>query len=292
MNGSRSTEIKVGVGVIMAAIILALGVIWIGDFRFSHRWRAYTVYFDEVGGLSEGDPVAISGLELGKVSAISLESGRVRTDIVLEEGIVLRSDLSVEIRSIGLMGEKYIHILPGFSGEVLPPGSEIDGDYKAGLPEVVADMGDMMEEIKSAAESLNRIVTGIDEDYSLGESLNKLNELSGEILEVLLQNKDDIRSTTRSMKSVSEDVHGLVSGRKEEIEQGIDKFSRAAARLDSLTLSIKDLVRSVEEGEGTLGMLIKEKRLHQDAEAALQALNELLQDVKAHPERYLKIELF
>jgi phospholipid/cholesterol/gamma-HCH transport system substrate-binding protein len=280
------------VGVILAAIILIFGVIWIGDIRFSRKWQTYTVYFEEVGGLSEGDPVTVSGLELGKVNSIFLENGRVRTELLIEQDVVLRSDLSVEIQSIGLMGEKYIHILPGSSGEVLPPGSKVEGDYKAGLPEVVADIGDLMEDAKAAAESLNRLVSGIEGNLNLGENLAKLSEVSGEILTILRENRSDIRSTAKSMKSVSGDVHALVSGKKGEIEQGIEKFSRAAARLDSLTLKIEDLIESVEQGEGTLGMLIKEKKLHEDAEAALQSLNDLINDIKAHPERYLKIEIF
>jgi phospholipid/cholesterol/gamma-HCH transport system substrate-binding protein len=292
MNGSRSAEVKVGVGVILAAIILIFGVIWIGDIRFSRKWQNYTVYFEEVGGLSEGDPVAVSGLELGKVQSISLEEGKVRTEVLIEQGIVLRSDLSVEIQSIGLMGEKYVHILPGTSGEILPPGSKIEGDYKAGLPEVVADVGDLMEEAKAAAESLNRLVSGVEGNFNLGENLARLSEVSNEILAILRENRADIRSTARSMKSVSGDVHSIVSGKREEIEGGIEKFAQAAARLDSLSIKIEDLIGSVERGEGTLGMLIKEKKLHEDAEAALQSLNDLINDIKAHPERYVKIEIF
>jgi phospholipid/cholesterol/gamma-HCH transport system substrate-binding protein len=292
MNGSRSTDVKVGVGVILAAIILIFGVIWIGDVRFSRKWQDYTVYFKEVGGLSEGDPVTVSGLELGKVGAISLEDGKVRTEILIEQGVVLRSDLSVEIQSMGLMGEKYIHILPGSSGEILPPGSKIEGEYKAGLPEAVADVGDFMEEAKAAVKSLNRLVSGIEGNYNLGENLAKLSQVSSEILAILKENRDDIRSTARSMKAFSADMHSVVSGKKGEIEEGIDKFSSAAARLDSLALRIDSLIASVDQGEGTLGMLIKDKKLHEDAEAALQSLNNLLNDIKAHPERYVKIEIF
>jgi phospholipid/cholesterol/gamma-HCH transport system substrate-binding protein len=292
MNGSRSTEVKVGVGVILAAIILIFGVIWIGDIRFSRKWQAYTVYFDEVGGLSAGDPVTVAGLEMGKVGSISLENGRVKTEILMEQGVVLRSDLSVEIESIGLMGEKFIHILPGSTGEVLPPGSTIQGQYKAGLPEVVADVGDLMTDAKEAVRALNRLVSGIEGNHNLGENLAKMSEVSDEILTILRENRDDIRSAARSMKAVAADVQGMTGGRKEEIQEGIDRFSTAAARLDSITVRIDDLVRSVEEGQGSLGMLIKEKDLHEDAERALKSLNDLIADVKAHPERYLKIEIF
>jgi phospholipid/cholesterol/gamma-HCH transport system substrate-binding protein len=292
MKSSRSTEVKVGMGVILAAVILILGVVWIGDVRLSRKWETYSVYFDEVGGLAEGDPVAVSGLELGKVSAISLEGGRVKTEILIEEGVVLRKDCSIEIRSIGLMGEKYIYILPGKADEILPPGATVEGTYKADLPEVVAAMGDIMDDMKSAAQSLRRVVASMDQEYSLGESLAKLNEVSGEVLSLLKENRDDLRSTTRNMKSVSQDVREVVGGNKEEIEAGIAKFSRAAGRLDSLTITLRDLVDDVERGEGTLGLLVKEKRLHQEMENTIKALNDLIKDIKENPQRYVTVKLF
>jgi phospholipid/cholesterol/gamma-HCH transport system substrate-binding protein len=292
MNSSRSTEVKVGIGVIVAAIVLVAGVMWLGEFRFSRKYANYTVYFTEVGGLGEGDPVTVSGLEMGKVELIELEARGVRADLLIEEAAVLREDLSVEIRSIGLMGEKYIYISPGTSGAVIPPGTVIDGDYKADIPEIVAGMGDIMDDMKAASQSLRRIVQGMEGESTLGESLAKLNEVSDEILMVLKENRTDIRSTTKNLKSVSQDLSEVVGGKKEDMKKSIDAFSRAAGRLDTLTVSLKDLVRSVEEGEGTLGMLIKEKKLHEQMEATLQSLNDLIADIKAHPERYITIEIF
>ena len=293
MNSAKTTEVKVGIGVILAAIILVAGVMWLGEFRFSRKYVIYTVYFREVGGLGEGDPVTVSGLELGKVGVIVLEEdGRVKTDLLIEEGAVLRDDLSVEIRSIGLMGEKYIYILPGQSGEILAPGSVIQGEYKADLPEIVAGMGDIMDDMRAASQSLRGIVSGMEEESTLGESLAKLNQVSDEILVILRENRDDIRSTTKSMKSVSRDVSDILGGKKQDIKDGVERFSRAARRLDSLTVSLQGVVRDVKEGEGTLGMLIKEKKLHEQMESTLESLNDLIKDIKAHPERYITIEIF
>lgn len=289
---SNSTEVRVGIAVILAAVILILGILWIGEFRLARRWETYSVRFDEVGGLSVGDPVAVSGVEMGKVGSISLKDGRVTTDLLIEDEVVLRDDCSVEIRSIGLMGEKFVYIMPGRSGEILPPGSVIEGDYKAGLPEVVAGMGDIMDDMEAAAQSLRAVVAAQGGGYTLGESLAKIDKVAAEILTLLRENKDDIRSGTRAMKTVSTDLRDMVSGHKEEVAQGIQRFSAAAARLDSITLSLQEIVAGVEEGEGTLGMLIKEKKLHEDMEAALADLKYLIKDIKEHPERYLTIELF
>jgi phospholipid/cholesterol/gamma-HCH transport system substrate-binding protein len=289
---AKSTEVKVGIAVILAAIILILGVLWIGKFRLAHKWNTYTVYFEEVGGLSVGDPVAVSGLELGEVGLISLEEGRVKTDLMIEQEVVLRQDCSVEIRSIGLMGEKYVYILPGREGKVLAPGSVLEGQYKAGLPEVAAGMGDVMDEMKDVAESLKKVLAADGSDATLGRSLARIDTVATELLTLLRESRNDVRSTTRSMKKVSSDIGEVVETNKGELAEGIERFSVAAARLDSLTISLKELVASVERGEGTLGKLIKEKKVNDEIEATLGNLNRLIDDIREHPERYLTIEIF
>jgi phospholipid/cholesterol/gamma-HCH transport system substrate-binding protein len=288
----KSTDVKVGITVILAAIILILGILWIGEFRLSRKWASYVVYFDEVGGLSSGDPVTISGLKMGKVNTISLEEGRVMTELLIEEEVVLREDCSVEIRSIGLMGEKFIYIMPGAGGDALAPGAVIEGAYKAGLPEVVAGIGDVMDDMRSAVRSFSKIMAAEGSDYTLGQSIEKLNSVSEEILRLLRENRDDIRSTTRSMKSVSENLDEIIGDRKGSLVSAIDRLSSAAGRLDSLTITLQEVVESVERGEGTLGMLIKEKHLYEEIEGALDSLKSLVNDIREHPERYIKIEIF
>jgi len=292
MASSRSTEIKVGFGVILSVIILVAGVMWVGDFRFNRKFVTYTAMFEEVGGLGEGDPVGVSGLKMGKVGEVKLEEGRVRIELLVEEDAVLKADCRVEIRAVGLMGEKYVHILPGEAAEVLPPGSVIEGQYKADLPGIVAEIGDMMDDIKSTSRSLARLVAGIEDESSLGESLAKLNEVSDEILALLKANKDDIRSSTRNLKSASAGLNEVFGEGKEDLAEGIKKFSSAASRLDSLTISLQSVAKGLDEGEGTLGMLIKEKKLHEQMESTLESMNDLITDIKANPERYITIEIF
>lgn len=290
---SRQTEFRVGLAVILAAIILILGFLWIGEFRLNRKWQAYYAVFDEIGGLSVGDAVNVAGLRLGQVGSISLEAdGRVKTKLLIEEGVVLRQDCLVEIRGVGLVDEKYIHILPGRAGEILTPGSVVEGRYTAGIADLAAETGDMMGELQNIAKSIDRVVTTQAGDPTLGESLAKLQAVTSQLLDILKENRSDIRSTTKSMRAISGDVNGIVSGRKDKIVEGIDRFAAAAARLDSLTISLKAVVESVEKGEGSLGRLIREKKLYEELEASIANLNRLISDIKEHPERYLKIEIF
>ncbi|MFH1219636.1 MAG: MlaD family protein [Candidatus Eisenbacteria bacterium] len=289
---TRSTDVKVGIAVILALVILVLGIAWIGEVRVNRRWATYVVYFGEVGGLNPGDPVTVSGLDMGKVGLITLESGRVRAELLVDDKVTLRKDGSVEVRSIGLMGEKYVYITPGVAGEVIAPGSTIEGEYKAGITDLSISVEDVLGEIKSLSQALRKLVSSEEGGYTLGESLARLNQLSTEMVTILRENRDDLRGTAKSMRSASENLSDILGGKKQDLTATVERMARVSARLDSLTLSLMSLSASIERGEGTLGMLIKERKLHDQIETTVKNLDDLIKDIKAHPERYVKIGIF
>jgi phospholipid/cholesterol/gamma-HCH transport system substrate-binding protein len=289
---TRSNDVKVGIAVIAAAVILIFGIVWVGQFRMSRHYTAYTAHFPEVGGLNSGDPVTVAGLEMGKVGPMAFEGNRVKAELLLDEKVILRRDCSAEIRSIGLMGEKFVYIVPGATGEVIPPGSAIQGEYKAGLTEMTIVMESVMAEVKELSRTIRKIIATEENTHTLGESLAKLNDLTDEMLGLIRDNKEDLRSTARSLRLASDNVNDILGTRKKEITDGIDRLSRASVSLDSLGQALGSILASLERGEGTLGMLIKEKDIHDDLKATIKNLDTLIKDVKEHPERYIKLEIF
>jgi phospholipid/cholesterol/gamma-HCH transport system substrate-binding protein len=288
----RSKDVRVGVAVIAAAVILILGIVWIGEFRMNRKWVGYTAYFAEAGGLNTGDPVTVAGLEMGKVGGMAFENGRVKVDMLLEPRATLRADCSVEIRSIGLMGEKFIYIVPGTAAEIVRPGATLDGKYKAGLTEMTIMMEDVFTEAKGLSQTLRKLITTEEDTHTLSESLARLNQLTDETLALIRENKDDLRSTAQSLRTASDNLNDILGGRKQEILAGIDQLASATASLDSLSRSLRSVAESVDKGEGTLGLLVKEKDLHQEIETAVKNLDLLIKDIREHPERYIKVEIF
>lgn len=288
----RSSDVKVGIAVIVAVVILILGVVWIGEFRMNQKWATYSVYFAEVGGLNPGDPVTVAGLEMGKVRAMVFEGGRVKAELLLEDQVVLRKDCSIEIRSIGLMGEKFVYIVPGTASETIPQGATIEGKYKAGLTEMTIVMEDVFAEVKNLSQTIRRIVASDGDTYTLGETLARLNTLTDELLALIRENKEDLRGTAKSVRQASDNISDILGTRKKEITDGIDRLARASASLDSLSLSLRSLATSLQNGEGTLGALVTDRKLYEDIRGTVDNLDALIKDIKEHPERYIKVEIF
>jgi len=106
--------------------------------------------FDEIGGLKERAPVVISGVKVGQVSAIELNDDyRARVSMDLDPSLELPIDTSASIVTSGVLGDRYVSLLPGGEEELLKPGDEISFVESAVLLERLigklihgADVGD------------------------------------------------------------------------------------------------------------------------------------------------------
>ncbi len=130
MESSRSMEIAVGAFVaagLAALFVLAMQVSNITAFQ---RTEGYTItgYFQNVGGLRERAPVSLSGVQIGRVSAITLDQSRLEAQVAITIDARyddLPSDTSASIRTSGLLGEQYISLEPGGMPDALKEGDEL-----------------------------------------------------------------------------------------------------------------------------------------------------------------------
>ncbi|MGE0822087.1 MAG: MlaD family protein [Candidatus Binatia bacterium] len=116
------------VGIVMFTLIVGLGYFSVqqGQVEFFSP-QDYSVYaeFSSIGGLQEGAPVEVAGVTVGHVGAIGLVKKRARITMDLRHDISLHEDARVAIKSKGLIGERYVALSPGRSGEQIPPGGEL-----------------------------------------------------------------------------------------------------------------------------------------------------------------------
>ena len=129
MDNARTTEIAVGVFVaagLAALFVLAMQVSNITAFQ---RTEGYTVigHFQNVGGLREQAPVRLGGVQIGRVSDISLDQSRLeaRVEVTIDARYDdLPSDTAASIRTSGLLGEQYVSLEPGGMPDALGEGDE------------------------------------------------------------------------------------------------------------------------------------------------------------------------
>jgi phospholipid/cholesterol/gamma-HCH transport system substrate-binding protein len=157
---SRSTEVKVGLFVLVGLLMTVMVVLLLGQKRhvFEERAKIYGV-FAGVGGLVAGAPVQIAGVNVGTVARITFERSqaqpRIRVDMEITRDALdlVRGDSVARISSQGLLGDKLIDISPGSqTADAVPPGGMVAAATPADLDHLVADASRVMQKLQKVAD--------------------------------------------------------------------------------------------------------------------------------------------
>jgi len=117
--GKTKLELKVGIFVFIGMAILVIFILSIGGFKTWSSGYHINLNFNFVNGVKVGAPVRFAGVDVGEVKRIKLEflpeesRSNVKLDIWIRNIIKIPADSSVWVNTLGLLGEKYIEIMPG-----------------------------------------------------------------------------------------------------------------------------------------------------------------------------------
>jgi phospholipid/cholesterol/gamma-HCH transport system substrate-binding protein len=125
---TRTVEISVGFFVLIGLICIAYLTINLGEIGWlAGRRYTVTARFASVGGLKEGGSVSLAGVEVGEVERIILDKEGMVAEVHLkiDASIPLTEDTIASVKTRGLIGDKYVELLPGGSDTILKDGDEI-----------------------------------------------------------------------------------------------------------------------------------------------------------------------
>ena len=123
-----SKETVVGLFMLAGLICVAYMAVKLGNVSIFGD-DTYTLYarFDKVTGLHIGNPVDMLGLEVGRVSGLTIDQEKQRAVVAMKikKGIKVYDDAIAAIKTQGLIGDKYVSIDAGGGGDLLKPGGTI-----------------------------------------------------------------------------------------------------------------------------------------------------------------------
>jgi phospholipid/cholesterol/gamma-HCH transport system substrate-binding protein len=123
-----SRETVVGIFVVIGLLCVAYMTVKLGKVSlFGDEYYSLYARFASVSGLRVGNPIEIEGIEVGRVEHLSIDQEKQMAIVELKvrKGIKVYDDASAAIRTAGLIGDKFVKIEPGGSGEILKPGGII-----------------------------------------------------------------------------------------------------------------------------------------------------------------------
>ncbi len=299
MDEDKRLELKVGLTIFVAAVVLSVGLLWFQGFEIGKRTYEITAVFPMVGGVDPGDEVNVNGVEKGKIERVSLEGTRVHIRMAIYSSVKIPDDSKVILQTVGIMGERVVSIILGESDTYIEPGVTLEGIYDPGMSEVLASLGNITGEMTRLSQDIRAIAGMLAEGDDLKKTVENLAIITGELKELMSENapkiEDGITSFNRSAKrfdSLLERNEARVDSILTAVDEASRELPELARRVSAVTEALHEVVRLLQSEEGTMGALLQNRELLDQLERTITNLDELVTDMKANPGRYLKIEVF
>lgn len=274
----RLAEFKVGVLVLTVGSLIAFMSMQVSDDP-SYLGRSRKAWFllPNASGLIKNSAVKSAGIPVGVIKNIKLQDGMARVDITIKSDIPLTASASVEIKSSGILGDKYVEIYPGSPDDPpLPDGAQIlIVKDKGSLDNLISQVGEITDSLKNVAGALQESVA---EDgtrkHILGRIVHNIEKLTADLSDMTGQNKEKINEIVDQVHSLTATLDELVN---DETEEGFKKtWKRSLARIDSTLKNVDEISGKINRGEGTIGKLVNDDSTVEEINTAVQGVNNML----------------
>ncbi|HNX43763.1 MAG TPA: MlaD family protein [Bacteroidales bacterium] len=310
-------DVKIGVFSASVILLFFLGINFIKGKDMFRKHRKFYARYEHVAGLSSAASVSVNGLDIGKVSDVHFAgdaSNNVIVEMSIYNNIQIPENSVARIFTPDILGTRSIEIVIGDSPIMAENGDTLISEMQATLSEEVSQQ---VAPLKRKAEGL---MGSIDTMITVVRSVLNL-----ETRENLNASFQHIRQTIFALEHTTYNLDTLVYGQRTRLERIfynvesisenlrqnndkitniIDNFSAisdtvARANLSKTLLDLQYSVTSVSmamekinNSEGSMGLLLNDKKLYNDLESAGKELNSLVTDIKLNPHRYLNFSVF
>ncbi|MBD99656.1 MAG: ABC transporter permease [Verrucomicrobia bacterium] len=311
-------ELKIGLIALVCVALLFWGANFLKGTNLLKEDRSYYAIYSHIDGLSTSNPVNINGFKVGQVEEIRFmpdQSGNLIVRFtVTNRDFTIPKDTKAKIVSSDILGSKSINLVLGQSIIELQENDTLSSEIEATLTESVnqqiaplkkktedliqtvdsailvvssifnkkarKELDASFSNIRSSLEAFERTMNQV-EDMVVDEreNLNAIFKNVESITRNLANNNEQLNSTLSNMEAITDSLAGA------NLKQTVNNASQAM-------VAVADVMRKINEGEGSMGQLVNNDSLYNNLENAALDLDKLLLDMRLNPERYVHFSIF
>ena len=297
-------EVGVGILVILGTLMSIFSYNYLKGINLFEKTRTFKIVYTKVDGLSPSNPVTLNGYKIGKVQKINFNPNDTKeliVDVVIENDVKFSKTSKAELYETGLIGGKAIAIIPDYDNNVIAKsGDYLIGVVKPGLTDLVNQIMPQIQlqleaVMKKAEIVLSNVNSLFDEETKeslkssideFGSLTNSLSETSENINDFIKDNSPNLTTTINNLNATSlkmKDVSNSIS----EVDLNL-----ILTNLDSTISNLNKITHKLNQGEGTIGKLLYDDVLFKNLDDATKNLEELIEDIKLNPKRYVHFSIF
>jgi len=305
----------IGTVAVTSVLVFIGGLMYFQDISLRKSNYTFIVLFDNVQGLHVGDQVDMFGKKIGKVSQTRIKGQKIAVELSIDNSFAfsIPVDSKIEVKSEGLIGSKFISITPGINRkDFILPGVMVEGLREFDFSEITPGIVPLTQDLSSFARQLKATLGEVERD-NIRLTIKSIESFTA-VLDTFVYNNRNIISDSdrKNIQDFFKNLNGVVKDLKyginrelgkmddmlDDLKQVTDKSVDLSATITEIKNSSATLTKSIEKlnrildkidsGEGTLGKLIGDQTLYNNANSLVDELRSFVKDLKDNPSKYMK----
>ena len=273
-------ELRVGFFAILAILLILVFAVFKGQFSFRKGGYEVKAVFKYVAGVDHGSPVQVSGVRVGEVKKVIVDYSKdpqVFVTMYLDRSVKLGRHSQVFIRSFGLIGEKYVEILPTSLTDtpLIQPGEIMEGTEPLPLDRLLAmgeDLGRNLQKMVSSVDKMFGDQKFKKELYDTMEQFKGMSVQGNKTLADIQAAALELQKASVKAQEVLSSAGDVVEQTKPALVQSLFNFQVASAGLAYTSKQMSELMEKVQGDDSTLGLLISSGELYRKLDNSLTDL--------------------
>lgn len=288
-----SKEVRIGIAGVIALCILVYGINYLKGIHLFKPTSYFYVKFNNVNGLTKSTPVFADGYRVGIVRDLIYDyttPGRVIAEIDVDPELRIPAGSTAELTTDMLGGMKMSLLLANNPRQRCEVGDTLQGTLNAGM---MGQVGEMMPQLERMLPKLDSILCSINNllaDPALTATLHHVEGLTANLNATSQQlnrmMNHDMPALTGKLNRIGDNMVAITDNLKT-----ID-YAAAMSKVDATLANVKRLTDQLNSRDNTIGLLLNDPTLYNNLSATTANAASLLQDLQAHPKRYVHFSLF
>ncbi|MEJ2880715.1 MlaD family protein [Pedobacter sp. GR22-6] len=306
-----ANETKVGILAAFSIALLIIGYNFLkGNAIFSSETVLYARY-SHVDGLAVSKPVLINGFQIGRVDKLQLQpDGSILATLKIKGKYEIPTNSIAKLESTDLLGSKAIVMQLGTGNVFAQDGDTLNANVSKGLLEtvepvqkkaevIIAKMDSILTSVntilnpnfqKNVDKSFNSIASTLSSLEATSKKVDNLVGSEGSRISAILAN---VEAISNNLKQNNQKISSILNNVNSITDQvAASNFKQTIDNANKAMLDLQTIVAKINEGQGTLGLLVNDTKMYENLNNASKNLDNLMIDLKANPKRYVHFSVF